>query len=68
MPTDESTKALSSDITQLLLAWSSGDRSAGELLFDAVYGELRRQAARAVHWEPAGATLWPSSAAVVART
>ena len=32
------------DVTQLLLAWSDGEPSAGEALIEAVYGDLRRMA------------------------
>ena len=46
-----------SDVTDLLLAWSAGDRSAGEQLLHAVYGELHHQASRAMRLEPADATL-----------
>ena len=34
------------DVTQLLLAWSNGDRDALEDLLPVVYGELRHIAAR----------------------
>jgi RNA polymerase sigma factor (TIGR02999 family) len=46
-----------SDVTQLLLAWGAGDRSAGDRLLPAVYAELRRQAARAMRREPTEHTL-----------
>jgi RNA polymerase sigma-70 factor, ECF subfamily len=36
------------DVTQLLLGWSGGDRSASEQLMAAVYAELHAQAARAM--------------------
>ena len=39
------------DVTQLLLQWSVGDRSAGEVLLAAVYTELHRQASRAMRRE-----------------
>jgi RNA polymerase sigma factor (TIGR02999 family) len=32
------------DVTELLLAWKDGDAAARDVLFDAVYGELRRLA------------------------
>jgi RNA polymerase sigma factor (TIGR02999 family) len=32
------------DVTELLLAWKNGDTAARDVLFDAVYGELRRLA------------------------
>lgn len=47
----------SPDVTQLLLGWSAGDRSAGEQLLSAVYAELHRQAARAMRRESADHTL-----------
>jgi RNA polymerase sigma factor (TIGR02999 family) len=45
------------DVTQLLLGWSAGDRSAGEQLLTAVYSELRRQASRAMRRESDDHTL-----------
>jgi RNA polymerase sigma factor (TIGR02999 family) len=54
---DEPADASASDVTQLLLAWSSGDHSSGDRLFKAVYRELRQQAARAMRREPVGVTL-----------
>jgi len=36
------------DVTQLLIGWSGGDRSASEQLMAAVYAELHAQAARAM--------------------
>jgi RNA polymerase sigma-70 factor, ECF subfamily len=39
------------DITQLLLAWERGDKSASDRLLPAVYDELHRQAARAMRRE-----------------
>ena len=46
-----------SDVTQLLLAWGAGDRSAGDMLLPAVYAELRRLATRAMRREATGHTL-----------
>ena len=46
-----------SDVTQLLLGWSVGDRSAGDALMAAVYNELHRQAARAMGRETPEHTL-----------
>jgi RNA polymerase sigma-70 factor, ECF subfamily len=43
-----SPSAPSPDVTQLLLGWSGGDRSASEQLMAAVYAELHAQAARAM--------------------
>jgi RNA polymerase sigma factor (TIGR02999 family) len=48
-------------VTALLLAWGAGDRSALDALVPAVYGELRRQAARALRREAAGHTLQPTA-------
>lgn len=44
-------------VTELLLAWSAGNRGALEALLPAVYTELRRQAARAMRREADGHTL-----------
>jgi RNA polymerase sigma factor (TIGR02999 family) len=38
-------------VTDLLLAWGAGDRAALDTLLPIVYGELRRQAARALRRE-----------------
>ena len=45
------------EVTELLRAWSAGDRSALDRLVPLVYGELRRIAARARRREPPGQTL-----------
>ena len=45
------------DVTQLLLAWSNGDRDALEDLLPVVYGELRHIAARYFLHERPGHTL-----------
>jgi RNA polymerase sigma factor (TIGR02999 family) len=45
------------NVTELLLAWADGDRSAFEALLPAVYDELHRQAARAIRREAPGHTL-----------
>ena len=45
------------DVTQLLLAWSKGDRDALEDLIPVVYGELRRMASRYFRHERPGHTL-----------
>ena len=45
------------DVTDLLIAWSAGDRAAGEVLLQAVYQELHHQASRAMRLEPPDATL-----------
>lgn len=45
------------DVTAMLVAWSGGEHDAPDALMNAVYGELRRQAARAMNREPEHATL-----------
>jgi RNA polymerase sigma factor (TIGR02999 family) len=50
-----------SDVTALLVAWSKGERGAGEALIDAVYGELRRLARGYIGRERAGHSLSPSA-------
>lgn len=45
------------DVTDLLVAWGAGDRSAESALLDAVYAELHHQADRAMRREPADLTL-----------
>jgi RNA polymerase sigma-70 factor (ECF subfamily) len=45
------------EITQMLIAWSNGDREALDRLIPVVYTELRRQAARHLRRERAGHTL-----------
>jgi RNA polymerase sigma factor (TIGR02999 family) len=47
----------SHEITQLLLAWSKGDREALDRLFPLVYAELRRLAKSYMRKERAGHTL-----------
>jgi len=47
-PSSYSPDASPPDVTQLLVGWSGGDRSASEQLMAAVYAELHRQAARAM--------------------
>ena len=49
------------DITELLRAWSNGDRSAEESLLRAVLAELHRQAERAMRREPPTHTLQPTA-------
>jgi RNA polymerase sigma factor (TIGR02999 family) len=51
------------DVTALLVAWSRGDREAGERLVPLVYRELQRQAARLLRRERRDHTL--SSTALV---
>jgi RNA polymerase sigma factor (TIGR02999 family) len=50
-----------SGVTELLAAWGAGDRRAADRLLPVVYGELRRQAARAMRGESAGHTLQPTA-------
>ena len=47
----------SADVTELLVAWSDGDKSAEKELFSLVYGELRRLAHRYMLGENPGNTL-----------
>ena len=47
----------SQEVTQLLRAWSEGDQSALDQLYQIVYGELRRLAHRYMSRENAGHTL-----------
>ena len=49
------------DVTGLLVAWSDGDSAALDALLPVVYGELRRQARRALRREAAGHTLQPTA-------
>jgi len=48
-------------VTQLLLAWSNGDRDALEDLLPVVYAELRRIAGRYLRHERPGHTLQPTA-------
>jgi RNA polymerase sigma factor (TIGR02999 family) len=50
-----------SDITQLLIAWGTGDQAAGNRLLPAVYAELHRRAAAAMRREQDGHTLQPTA-------
>ncbi len=45
------------EITDLLLAWSAGDASAGDRLLPAIYADLHQQASRAMRQENEGHTL-----------
>jgi RNA polymerase sigma factor (TIGR02999 family) len=54
-------RARSSNVTDLLLAWSAGDESALERLFPLVYPELRRAARNQLRRDRAGATLQPTA-------
>ncbi len=49
------------DITGLLAAWQAGDEGALNDLLPVVYGELRRQARRALRREADGHTLQPTA-------
>ena len=51
----------SSDVTQLLLDWSNGDKTALDRLMPMVYGELRRLAAHYLNRERADHTLQPTA-------
>ncbi|MCB1033671.1 MAG: sigma-70 family RNA polymerase sigma factor [Acidobacteria bacterium] len=52
---------MSKDVTELLLDWSGGDRSALEALIPLVYEELHRLARRFMHRERPGHTLQPTA-------
>ncbi|HYX83097.1 MAG TPA: ECF-type sigma factor [Gemmatimonadales bacterium] len=58
---EPATPGASAGITELLLAWSAGDRSAFDALVPIVYAELRRQAQRALRRENIGHTLQPTA-------
>ncbi|MEP6730462.1 MAG: sigma-70 family RNA polymerase sigma factor [bacterium] len=49
------------DVTPLLLAWGTGDKSAFEQLLPAIYAELHRQASRAMRREGHEHTLQPTA-------
>jgi RNA polymerase sigma-70 factor, ECF subfamily len=49
------------EITDLLLAWSSGDTSAGDRLLPAIYADLHQQASRAMRREGVEHTLQPTA-------
>ncbi len=49
------------DVTQLLLAWNSGESDSGDELMMAVYEELRRIAGYQLSRENAGHTLQPTA-------
>ncbi len=53
----------SPDVTQLLLAWSDGDREALEKLTPLVYGELKKLAEIYLRRERAGDSLQPTALA-----
>jgi RNA polymerase sigma factor (TIGR02999 family) len=48
-------------ITQLLRRWRQGDQAAAPVLFDAMYRDLRRIAARSMRGERTGHTLQPTA-------
>jgi RNA polymerase sigma factor (TIGR02999 family) len=60
MPTDDSGPR-PGEVTQLLIAWNAGDRSAVERLMPLVYAELREIAERQFRRERAGHTLQPTA-------
>jgi RNA polymerase sigma factor (TIGR02999 family) len=49
------------DVTGLLVKWRGGDREAAAKLFEAMYGELHRIAARFMRGERSGHTLQPTA-------
>lgn len=49
------------EVTQLLMAWSGGDRAALDRLMPLVYRELRRLAAAYIRRERSGHTLQPTA-------
>lgn len=49
------------EVTGLLLAWSSGDETARNRLFEAVYGELRRLASARLRGERPDLSLAPTA-------
>ncbi|MCI0664906.1 MAG: ECF-type sigma factor, partial [Acidobacteria bacterium] len=51
----------STEITQLLLAWSDGEREALDKLLPLVYRELKRLAERYLRRERSGHTLQPTA-------
>lgn len=53
--------ASSEDVTDLLQAWSEGDREAVERLMPLLYAELRRQAARQLRRERGDHSLQPTA-------
>jgi RNA polymerase sigma-70 factor (ECF subfamily) len=57
MTSPESHDTEARDVTQLLIAWGSGNAGAGEELLAAVYAELHSQAARAMRREAVDHTL-----------
>ena len=56
-----SAKSSPIDVTQLLIAWGQGDRSARDKLLPVVYDELRRVAERVMRRESPGHTLQPTA-------
>ena len=60
MPDSESERPTTA-ITQLLMAWSDGEREALAQLLPLVYDELRRIAARYMRHEPGDHTLQPTA-------
>jgi RNA polymerase sigma factor (TIGR02999 family) len=56
-PADRRPNAPPGGVTELLVAWTAGDRDAGNRLLPAIYDDLRAQAARAMRHEPAESSL-----------
>jgi hypothetical protein len=54
---DQMPKPNPHEVTQLLLAWSEGDKAAMDQLIPLVYGELRRLAKQHMRRERAGHTM-----------
>lgn len=57
----DDTRRAASEITQLLIAWSDGQREALDDLMPVVYEDLRRMAAGYMQHEPAGHPLQPTA-------
>lgn len=60
-PSPESPPPPAASVTELLLAWSAGDRDALDALLPLVYGELHQQAEYAMRHEATGHTLQPTA-------
>jgi len=59
LPERKEEDGVAAEITELLVAWSGGDRAALEQLLPLVYGEIKRVAARRLSREPPSNTLQP---------
>lgn len=58
---DPKTEPRSPDLTELIVAWSEGDRAAAEKFLPEVYDELRRMARGQLRGERADHTLQPAA-------